>query len=120
MIALDAGSQGGFNSDNFFPTKYNKYFEPILIDPLQNSSGEEENKYYINKGLWSSKSNKKLYILGKRPVSSSMYEPDKKSLKIYGFKKSDFQLFDVTEIKNVECDTISSSLSSKSPSQTWL
>ena len=41
-----------------------------------------------------------------------MYEPDKKSLKIYGFRESDFQLFDVTETKNVECDTISSSLSS--------
>ena len=112
LIALDVGSQGGFNSDNFFPTKYNKYFKPILVDPLQSSSVEGENKYYINKGLWSSKGNKKLYILGKRPVSSSMYEPDKKSLKIYGFRESDFQLFDVTETKNVECDTISSSLSS--------
>ena len=49
LIALDVGSQGGFNSDNFFPTKYNKYFEPILIDPLQNSSEGEENKYYILK-----------------------------------------------------------------------
>ena len=112
LVALDVGSQGGFNSDNFFPTKYNKYFKPILIDPLQNSLEREENKYYIDKGLWSSKGNKKLYILGKRPVSSSMYEPDEKSLKIYGFKESDFQLFDVTETKNVECDTISSSLSS--------
>ena len=35
LIALDAGSQGGFNSDSFFSKKYDKYFEPILVDPLQ-------------------------------------------------------------------------------------
>ena len=30
LIALDVGAQGGFNSDNFFPSKYNNFFEDIL------------------------------------------------------------------------------------------
>ena len=29
LIALDVGSQGGFNSDTFFSKKYNKFFFPI-------------------------------------------------------------------------------------------
>ena len=27
MVGLDVGAEGGFNSDNFFPKKYNKYFK---------------------------------------------------------------------------------------------
>ena len=27
LIALDVGAQGGFNSDKFFPTRYNIYFD---------------------------------------------------------------------------------------------
>ena len=111
LIALDVGSQGGFNSDVFFSKKYNKYFKPILVDPIKESS-KQEGHHYINKGLWSSKENKKLYILGKRPGSSSMYEPNKKSLNIYGFKEKDFHLFDVTKTETIECETISSSLKS--------
>ena len=37
LIGLDVGAQGGFNSDKFFPEKYNKYFESILVDPLKDS-----------------------------------------------------------------------------------
>ena len=64
----------------------------------------------INKGLWSSKCTKELFILGKRPGSSSMFEPNKKSLPIYGFKEKDFHLFDITKTQMVECDTLSSNL----------
>ncbi len=110
LIGLDVGAQGGFNSDEFFPKKYNKYFESILVDPLKDSLKDGQSKHVINKGLWSSKSVKKLYILNKRPQSSSMYEPDKKSLTIYDFKEKDFQLFDVSKTEMVECDTLSSSL----------
>ena len=110
LIGLDVGAQGGFNSDKFFPEKYNKYFESILVDPLKNSLKNEESKYIINKGLWSSKGIKKLYILNKRPQSSSMYEPDKRSLTVYGFEEKDFHLFDVSKTEMVECDTLSSSL----------
>ena len=112
LIALDVGSQGGFNSDAFFSKKYNKFFKPILVDPIKDSFKTNDNSYLINKGLWSSKINKKLYLLGKRPGSSSMYEPNKKSLKIYGFKEKDFHLFDVTKTETIECDTISSCLKS--------
>ena len=110
LIGLDVGAQGGFNSDKFFPEKYNKYFESILVDPLKNSLKNEQSKHIINKGLWSSKGVRKLYILNKRPQSSSMYEPDKKSLTIYGFEEKDFHLFDVSKTEMVECDTLSSSL----------
>ena len=110
LIGLDVGAQGGFNSDKFFPEKYNKYFESILVDPLKNSLQGEGSKHTINKGLWSSKGVRKLFILSKRPQSSSMYEPNKKSLTIYGFKEKDFHLFDVSKTEMVECDTLSSSL----------
>ena len=110
LIGLDVGAQGGFNSDKFFPERYNKYFESILVDPLKNSLEGKESTHTINKGLWSSKGVKKLYILNKRPQSSSMYEPDKKSLSIYGFEEKDFHLFDVSKTETVECDTLSSSL----------
>ncbi len=110
LIGLDVGAQGGFNSDKFFPEKYNKYFESILVDPLKNSLKGEESKHIINKGLWSSQGVRKLYILNKRPQSSSMYEPDKKSLTIYGFEEKDFHLFDVSKTEMIECDTLSSSL----------
>ena len=110
LIGLDVGAQGGFNSDKFFPERYNKYFESILVDPLKNSLEGKESTHTINKGLWSSKGVRKLYILNKRPQSSSMYEPDKKSLSIYGFEEKDFHLFDVRKTETVECDTLSSSL----------
>ena len=29
IISLDVGAQGGFNSDNFFAERYNKFFEDI-------------------------------------------------------------------------------------------
>ena len=88
LIGLDVGAQGGFNSDKFFPERYNKYFESILVDPLKNSLEGKESTHTINKGLWSSKGVRKLYILNNRPQISSMYEQDKKSKSInYIFSK---------------------------------
>ena len=111
LIGLDIGSQGGFNSDNYFPKKYNNFFQKILVDPLNDSLKNEKDTNIINKGFWSDKGSRKLYILGNRPGSSSMFEPDIKSLEIYGFKEKDFHLFDITKTKIVECDTLSSGLS---------
>ena len=110
LIGLDIGAQGGFNSDNFFLKKYNQFFEKILVDPLSNSLKKEKDEHIIEKGVWSSEGSRKLYVLGNRPGSSSMFEPDKNSLKIYGFKDKDFHLFDVTKIETVECDTLSACL----------
>ena len=31
LIGLDVGAQGGFNSDKFFPERYNKYFACISL-----------------------------------------------------------------------------------------
>ena len=96
LIGLDVGAQGGFNSDKFFPEKYNKYFKPLLVEPLGDSLEDKQNSHtIIKKGFWSSAGDRKLYVLNNRPQSSSMYEPDKKSLTIYDFKEKDFYLFDV-------------------------
>ena len=56
IIALDVGAQGGFNSDKFFPSRYNIFFEDILIEPIKSEAEKLINKkYIINKGLWSDK-----------------------------------------------------------------
>ena len=110
LIGRDVGAHGGFNSDKFFPEKYNKYFESVLVDPLKDSLSNVKSKHIIKKGLWSSKGVRKIYILNKRPESSSMFEPNKNSLTIYDFKEKDFHLFDVSKTEMVECDTLSSSL----------
>ena len=64
IIALDVGAQGGFNSDKFFPSKYNSYFEPILIEPIKDEAKklEKESKYVIPNALWSSNIVKKVIL----------------------------------------------------------
>ena len=64
IIALDVGAQGGFNSDNFFPRKYNEYFEDILIEPIKEEAEKLKNLLSI-KGS-EQKENKKLFILDNR------------------------------------------------------
>ncbi len=110
LIGLDVGAKGGFNSDKYFPKKYNKFFKSILVDPLEKTTKNEKNQYIINKGLWSSSCKKKLYVLNKRPESSSLYEPDINSLKIYNYKDKELSLFDVSKEEIIECDTLSACL----------
>ena len=49
ILALDVGAQGGFNSDNFLPEKYNVFFKPILVEPLKEEAEKlrKENEYVI-------------------------------------------------------------------------
>ena len=109
--SLDVGAQGGFNSDNFFPKKYNIFFEDILVEPLKSESNKLKNKkYIINKGLWSKKEKRKFYLLGKRPGSSSMYKPDKEKFYLHNIKKKDYSDYDITREFEVECDTLSNLL----------
>ena len=61
------GAKGGFNSDEFFSKKYNQFFEKILVDPIKENLNDKKIKY-LNKGLWSSKCTKKLFILGNRDL----------------------------------------------------
>ena len=112
IIALDVGAQGGFNSDKFFPNKYNIFFENVLIEPIKTEAQKLINdKYIINKGLWSKKDKKKLYILGNRLGSSSMYEPDKKKFDIHNIKEKNYKNYIVTDTLDVECDSINNLLS---------
>ena len=112
LIALDVGAQGGFFESNIFAKKYNNFFDPIMVEPLSNEAEKLSKKNYkvITKGLWSTNCKKKLYVLGKRLGSSSMYKPSKDNYDLYNFKKKDFSLFDITNEIEVECITANESL----------
>jgi len=112
LIALDVGAQGGFFESNIFAKKYNNFFDPIVVEPLSNEAEKLSKKNYkvITKGLWSTNCKKKLYVLGKRLGSSSMYKPSKDNYDLYNFKKKDFSLFDITNEIEVECTTANESL----------
>jgi len=112
LIALDVGAQGGFFESNIFAKKYNNFFDSIVVEPLSNEAEKLSKKNYkvITKGLWSTNCKKKLYVLGKRLGSSSMYKPSKDNYDLYNFKKKDFSLFDITNEIEVECTTANESL----------
>ena len=111
IISLDVGAQGGFNSDKFFPSKYNCFFKEILIEPINSEAEKLENKkYVINKGLWSKKEKKKLNILDNRLGSSSMYEPDEELFDLHDLKKKDYKNYKVTSSVEIECDTLTNQL----------
>jgi len=112
LIALDVGAQGGFFNSGLFHPRYNNYFSPILVEPIQSEAKKIELKNYkvIPKGLWSKKCSRILYYLEKRPGSSSMFQPIKKNLNLYQFKQNNYHLFDVTKKVKVECETLKSSL----------
>ena len=92
LVALDVGAQGGFFNANIFSKNYNDFFDPIVVEPIPGEAKklEEHNYKVIPNALWSTNCKKKLYILGRRPGSSSMYKPNKKVLNLYGFKKKTF------------------------------
>jgi len=112
LAALDVGAQGGFFNSDIFPKKYNDFFAPILVEPINKEAQKLIQKDYkvIQKGLWNKNCKKKLYILGNRPGSSSMYKPIKDGFELYNFKKKNFALFDITEEIEIECTTIQESL----------
>ena len=111
IISLDVGAQGGFNSDEFFPSKYNYFFKEILIEPINSEAEKLENKkLVINKGLWSKKEKKKLNILDNRLGSSSMYEPDEEFFDLHNLKKKYYDNYKVTRSIEIECDTLTNQL----------
>ena len=112
LVALDVGAQGGFFNESIFSKKYNIFFEPIVVEPIEAEAKKlsDQNYKVISKGLWSKNCKKKLYVLGKRSGSSSMYKPNESTFNLYGFKKKDFPLFDISEEIDVECTTIQESL----------
>jgi FkbM family methyltransferase len=112
ILALDVGAQGGFNSDTFFPDRYNNFFEPILVEPIKNEAKKlmAKNKYVIEKGIWSKKTKKNIYILGNRLGSSSMYQPDPSCFDSHGIKKKDYKNYEITETIQIDCDSLDTSL----------
>ena len=111
IVALDVGAQGGFNSDTFFPKKYDHFFEEILIEPIDSEAKKIKNKkFLINKGLWSEKIKKKLYILDNRLGSSSMYEPNINSFDLHNIQEKKYDDYKVTRSIEIECDTLANQL----------
>ncbi len=111
IIALDVGAQGGFNSDNFFSSKYNSFFEEILVEPIRSEAEKLKNKkFIINKGLWSKEEKKKLYILENRLGSSSMYEPNVEFFDLHNLQKEEYNNYKITRSTEVECDTLTNQL----------
>ena len=113
IIALDVGAQGGFNSDQFILSKYNHFFEPILVEPIKEEAEKlkKNNKYVIENALWSSLTKKKIYILENRLGSSSMYEPNPDLFNLHKIKKKDYQNYNVTKKIEVQCSTLDDSMS---------
>ena len=64
----------------------------------------------IDKGIWSEKVKKKIYVLGNRLGSSSMYAPDPSFFNVHKIKKKNYSDYNVTKVLEVECDNISNSL----------
>ncbi len=112
LTALDVGAQGGFFDGSFFSKHHNKFFDPIVVEPIKEEAEKliKQNYKVISKGLWSSNCIKKLYILDKRSGSSSVYKPQKTSYDLYGFKEKDRPLFNISREVNIECTTIKESL----------
>ena len=112
IIALDVGAQGGFN-DNLFQAKYNKFFSPVMVEPIREEAEKLKKKNYqvISKGLWSNECTKKLYITKKRSGSSSMYRINKNVFDLYNLKKKNYSLFETYDEVDIECTTINKSLS---------
>ena len=99
------------NSDNFFAERYNKFFEDILIEPIKEEFLKiKEKKFVINKGLWSKKNKKTLYILDNRLGSSSMYKPDEEKFDLHDIKEKDINNYKITRNIEIDCDTISNQL----------
>ncbi len=112
ITALDVGAQGGFNSDNFFPSEYNQFFQSILVEPIKDEADKfKGQEFVIQKGLWSNKEKRNLYVLDNRLGSSSMYMPNEEAFDLHRIKKKDFQNYQVTRTIQIECDTISNQLS---------
>ena len=113
IVALDVGAQGGFNSDTFFPKKYDHFFDEILIEPIDSEAKKIKNKkFVVNKGLWSEKIKKKLYILDNRLGSSSMYEPNINSFDLHNIQEKKYDDYKVTRSIEIECDTLANQLMS--------
>jgi FkbM family methyltransferase len=113
IVALDVGAQGGFNSDQFISSKYNHFFEPILIEPIKEEAEKlkKNNEHVIENGLWSFQTKKKIYILKNRLGSSSMYEPNTNLFDLHKIKKKDYQNYNITKEVEVQCETLNDSLS---------
>ena len=83
-----------------------------MVEPIPKEADKlkKNYKYVISKGIWSSNIKKKLFILGNRLGSSSIYEPSESNLKMYGYNSKELKNFKITETVEIKCDTIDNSL----------
>ncbi len=112
LTVLDVGAQGGFNAEKTIPEKYEKFMQPILVEPLKNEAKalSKSGVLVIDKGLWSGDCRKVLFVTGKNPGGTSMYKPSRDGFELYNPDEDYFPLYEITEELQVECGTISDSL----------
>lgn len=62
LISLDIGASNGFNTEEVFNKKYNKFFDVYSIEPIQEEFNRIDNKQKSNLGFWSEDKELDLYI----------------------------------------------------------
>ena len=83
-----------------------------MVEPIESEAKKlSEAKYLINKGLWSKKEIKKLFLLENRLGSSSMFYPDEDLFDLHSLTDVERKNFKVTKSVDIECDTLENSLS---------
>ena len=83
-----------------------------MVEPIKEEAHKlkNNNNHVIANGLWSSRERKKINILGNRLGSSSIYEPDPNMFDLHNIKKKDYQNFEITNIIEIQCETLNESL----------
>ena len=96
----------------FFQINIIIFLKDILVEPIKTEADKlKEKKFIINKGLWSKKEKKKLYILDNRLGSTSMYMPNEEAFDLHDINSKDYENYKVTRTIEIDCDTISNQLS---------
>ena len=110
LIALDVGGAGGFNSDQTFLRSYEKFFSPIMVEPVNSEAKKLKEKHVISNALWSSNCTKNFYLTENNICGSSMYKPSKEGFQLYYNNVEYFKLYKITRTIQMKCLTLDTSL----------
>ena len=98
IVTLDIGASGGFNTEEVFNKKYNKYFKVNAIEPIKKEFDKIKSSNKSNLGFWSEDKDLNLYITNDFGATS-VFEPN---LENFHFIYNDNQSLKNVEVKNIE------------------
>lgn len=98
IVTLDIGASGGFNTEEVFNKKYNKYFKVNAIEPIKKEFDKIKSSNKSNLGFWSEDKDLNLYITNDFGATS-VFEPN---LENFQFIYNDAQSLKNVEVKNIE------------------